>query len=74
LQAAADWLGRSLAFFVISGFVVTKILCERKVTEKRPLQIFCNFMARRVLRIWPIYFMYIAAVISVLFYIGKGTA
>src|SRR5580704_7530137 len=64
------WAGVWL-FFVISGFVVTKTLCERKVTEKRPLQIFGHFIARRVLRIWPIYFMYIAAVILMLLYIGK---
>jgi peptidoglycan/LPS O-acetylase OafA/YrhL len=64
------WAGVWL-FFVISGFVVTKTLCERRATEKRPLQIFGNFIARRVLRIWPIYFVYIAAVILVLLYIGR---
>jgi peptidoglycan/LPS O-acetylase OafA/YrhL len=52
------WAGVWL-FFVISGFVVTKTLCERVPTDKRPNMIFRNFMIRRVLRIWPIYFLYI---------------
>jgi peptidoglycan/LPS O-acetylase OafA/YrhL len=64
------WSGVWL-FFVISGFVVTKTLCERKPVDKRPARIFGNFMARRVLRIWPIYFMYLLIGIALTVLIGE---
>jgi peptidoglycan/LPS O-acetylase OafA/YrhL len=63
------WAGVWL-FFVISGFVVTKTLCERKPVDKRPVKIFGDFMARRVLRIWPIYFTYLWIGIALMLWVG----
>ncbi len=44
-------------FFVLSGFLITYLLIDEK--EKSPEQhiSFKNFYMRRILRIWPLYFM-----------------
>lgn len=45
-------------FFVLSGFLITYIICEEKTrTGQLNLK---NFFVRRVLRIWPLYYLMVA--------------
>lgn len=56
----SGWLGVQL-FFVISGYLVTLILIRAR-TGTHP---FFSFFARRVLRIFPIYFVFLALMVFV---------
>lgn len=42
-------------FFVLSGFLITTLLVKEK-TEKKKINI-RNFYMRRILRVWPLYFL-----------------
>lgn len=64
LKALSGHLG-VLLFFVLSGFLITYLLLvEKKQAGKINIR---NFYIRRVLRIWPLYFLVIFCAIAILF-------
>lgn len=46
-------------FFVISGFLITEILIQQKIKKANIAQVLKAFFIRRVLRIFPLYYLYI---------------
>lgn len=55
-------------FFVLSGFLITKILL---VNKKGTRHFFGHFYARRVIRILPLYFVFLAAFYGAIFLFHK---
>jgi len=59
------WVGVQL-FFVLSGFLITGILLDMKASLP-PREYFTKFYGRRLLRIFPLYYFYLAAMAVVAF-------
>ncbi|MEO6252908.1 MAG: acyltransferase [Ferruginibacter sp.] len=54
-------------FFSLSGFLITYLLLAEKQKQEINIK---NFYFRRILRIWPLYYLYLVAVLIVIFYFG----
>jgi peptidoglycan/LPS O-acetylase OafA/YrhL len=55
------WIGVQL-FFVLSGFLITRILWQDKFREESLSSKWKRFLVRRSLRIFPLYFLYLIGI------------
>jgi len=69
---SAGWMGVQL-FFVLSGYLITKGLASEKTRVNQFGSYIKIFYLKRVLRIFPLYFLYVACFL-VFCYITKDTA
>ncbi len=60
------WEGLQL-FFLISGFLITRILLHEKERTRRLGPYLKNFYIKRTFRIFPLYFLYIFFVVALMF-------
>lgn len=61
--------GGVILFFVISGFLITYLLL-REYQKYQDIAV-GKFYVRRILRIWPIYYLFIAICFGVLWFVGR---
>jgi peptidoglycan/LPS O-acetylase OafA/YrhL len=62
-QMEFGWAGVNL-FFILSGFLITSILLKQ---NQQPFRVYIkSFYRRRVLRIFPVYYLYLAAIFLIL--------
>lgn len=54
-------------FFALSGFLITYLLLAEKQQQEINIR---NFYLRRILRIWPLYYLYLVLALIVIFYFG----
>jgi peptidoglycan/LPS O-acetylase OafA/YrhL len=67
----SGWMGVDV-FFVLSGFLITGILVDaRGDGERPPPGYFRSFYARRVLRIFPLYYLFVTSALLVAHANGK---
>jgi peptidoglycan/LPS O-acetylase OafA/YrhL len=71
LMLEFGWTGVQ-AFFVLSGYLITGILLKDKELASSRFGYFSNFYMRRALRIFPVYFAYLAAIYLVARMTGGG--
>lgn len=67
----SGWLGVDI-FFVISGFVITRSLIEERA-RTNSISLY-DFYVRRTLRIWPLYYVVVAAALTARIVLSRYSA